>query len=206
MRALYFLGIFDYRWTLDSLNITNNPTISVTGDVKEIEGAIQGAAGLKGDGQIVFQQFKSYCRDSWCFPFFTLSFWLKYEEVASQNILAFGDLVRIVQTSSTPTDHVSIVFNSPTQNCKTDFFVPTEVWSHILVTVSHGFITLYLDGRLLANSTNLQCTTIDPRDYPEINFDAGGSGDVNFALDDVRVLFDVLLKDTVRFYKNKVGM
>ena len=182
------------------MNITKN----ATGEVSEIEGVMEGAMELKGDGEIFFQQFNSYCKDSWCFPLYTLSFWLKYEEVASQDILAFGDLLKVSQTSSTPTDHVSIQFDSSTQNCETNFFVPTEVWSHILVTVNRGFISLYLDGRLLANSTNFQCTTVSA-DYPQINFAAGGSGDVNFALDDVRVLFDVLPNDTVRFYKEKIG-
>lgn len=182
------------------MNITKN----ATGKVNEIEGAMEGAVELKGDGQIFFQQFNSYCKDNWCFPLYTLSFWLKYEEVASQDILAFGDLVKVSQTSSTPTEHVSIEFNSPTQKCQTNLFVPTEVWSHILVTANRSFISLYLDGRLLADSANLQCTTVS-EDYPEINFAAGGSGDVHFALDDVRVLFDVLTYDTVRFYKEKIG-
>lgn len=202
--ARYFVGIFDHRWTLDSLNITESTTESTTGAINEAEGAMDGAVELTGDGKIIFQQFNSYCKNIWCYPFYTLSFWLKYEDVASQDIFAFGDLVKVTQTSSTPTDHLSIELNSPTQTCHINFFVPTEVWSHIIVAFNRDVITLYLDGRVFA--TNPACTQ-RAEDHPDVNLVAGGSGDVHFALDDVRVLFDARpLYDTVRSYKKKTGM
>jgi hypothetical protein len=196
----YFLGIFDHRWTLDFLNITEKTTLSIIGTVNETDGVTDGAIELRKDGKIIFEQFNSYCKDTWCYPFYTLSFWLKYEEVANQDILAFGDLVKVTQKSSTPTDHLSIELNSPTQICHTSFFVPTEVWSHIIVTFIRDLITLYLDGRIV--STNLACTTkSDLADYPQVNLTAGGSGDVHFALNAVRVLFDVVHYDTLRSYQ-----
>ena len=118
----FYEGIFDHRWTLDLLNTTMNTTLSTNGTLSDIEGVMDGAIGIKQDGKIIFQEFNSYCDNIWCFPFYTLSFWLKYEEVANQDILAFGDLVKVTQTSSSPTDYLSIELNSPTEECFTRFF------------------------------------------------------------------------------------
>ena len=179
--------------------------MSTIGSLNDIEGAMDGAIEVKQDGKIIFQKFNSYCDDIWCFPFYTLSFWLKYEELANQDILALGDLVKVTQTSSLPTDYLTIELNSTTEECFTSFFVPTEVWSHIIVTFNRGLTTLYLNGRVLA--TSLTCTQkTDMEDYSEVQLMAGGSGDVYFGLDDVRLLFDIQLHDTVRSYKEKTGM
>lgn len=192
---------------MDSLEITNNSTLSISGRTDETKGVIDGAIELNRDGKIIFQQFDSFCDDIWCFPSFTISFWLKYEEVVSQDIFAFGDLVKVAQNSGTPEEHISVELNSAARSCQTSFFVPSEVWSHIIVTFNYDFMNLYFDGQLLANSSNLQCTQRNElMDFPEVGLIAGGSGNVAFALDDLRVLFDVLPNETVRSYKTKTGM
>ncbi|XP_028392900.1 uncharacterized protein LOC114517402 [Dendronephthya gigantea] len=203
----HYEGIYDHRWKLNSLEMTNNSTTSVSGRVDKTEGAMDGAVRLKEDGKIIFRQFDNFCDDIWCFPYLTISFWLKYEEVVSQDILMFGDLVKVSQNSGTPEEHISFELNSAAQSCKASFFVPSGVWSHIIVTLVHDLMNLYFDGKLLNNSLHLQCTKRNElMDFPNINLVAGGSGNVDFALDDVRVLFDVLPNETVRWYKANTGI
>ena len=181
--------------------------MSVNGQVEETEGAMEGALEFTGASKIIFKEFNHYCNEFWCFLPYTLSFWLKYEDVTSQDILALGDFVRVTQTSSTPTDHVSIALSTSNKTCQTSFFVPTEVWSHIIIASKDESISIYLDGRLMESSTTLQCT-LKSSYINEEKFDlvAGGSGDVNFNLDDVRLLFDVQLNDTLHYYKEKTGI
>ena len=175
--------------------------------MEETDGVIDGAVELKGNGKIVFQEVKSICLNAYCFPFYTVSFWLKYEEMTAQNILTFGDLLKFTQNKVTPENYISMELKSKTYRCVKNFFVPAEVWSHIIVVLNRDAMSLYLDGHLVARNINMSCVTQSlSLNYPQVSLMAGGSGDVNFGLDDVRMLFDVVPSDLIKLYKEKTGI
>ena len=210
----YFVeGLYDHRWRLDSLNITDEKDSMqgiISGNVQvESDGVLGNCTALRSDGKIEFRTISRRCFNQWCYPFYTLSFWLKYEEMSSQNIMSFGELVKITQTTTTPEQHLSVVVNTATWICSTLLFVPCEVWSHLIVSVKtwEDVILVYLDGNIVANSSHFVCTNVaDVQNYPVLPITAGGSGDVNFVLDDVRVVFDApQISKTVESYKNRTG-
>ena len=207
------IGLYDHRWKLDSLDIIDEKDSNlgeISGDVQlESDGVLENCTALRGDGKIEFREIKRRCYYNWCYPFYTLSFWVKYEEMDSQNIISFGELVKVTQTAQTPKEHLSVEVNTAYRKCATSFFVPSEVWSHVIVSVKswEHIILVYLDGNIVADISHFECT-----DHPEVQnyftfpFTVGGNSDVNFALDDVRILFDAPeMSKTVESYKNKAG-
>ena len=128
----------------------------------------------------------------------------------SQNILSFGGLVKIIQGGGmAEEEQISVEVNSAYLTCSTEVFVPSTVWSHIIVSVRtwQGVRSVYLDGKLMANSSRFLCTSHDEvQDYDKPSLVAGGDGNVNFALDDVRLVFDGLeMPKIVESYKNITG-
>ena len=176
-----------------------------SGDVVMIDGVVDEALELDRDGKLYFGQFASDCENIWCFPMYTISTWIKYyQQVNGQDILTFGELLKIYQDPTIgEKDHLSINVSSALRTCVMTVFVPSEVWSHISVSVNgNESISVYVDGYNVTNA-NFECNSHSVmEDYPNAHFFAGGSGAVSFAVDDVRLLFDALeIANTIRSYK-----
>lgn len=210
---LYFTtGHYDHRWRLDSLTIIDEKDSKlgvISGDVQlQSDGVIENCTVLRGNGRIEFREIKRRCNNKWCYPYHTLSFWLKYEEMDSQNIISFGELVKITQTAQTPKEHLSVEVKTAYWKCSTFFFVPSEVWAHVIVSVKawEGVVLVYLDGNIVANTSRFLCTDHAVQNYKTNSLTAGDGGNVNFALDDVRLLFDAReISETVNSYKSRTG-
>ena len=183
---------------------------TICGNVQlQSDGAIENCTALRGDGKIELRTFERGCYYDWCFPFHTLSFWLKHKEMDSQNIISFGKLINITQNGQTPEKDLSVEINTAYRRCSTYISVPSEVWAHIIVSVNawEGKMLVYVDGIVVSNNSHFLCVNhSNVQTFNEVSLIAGGSSDSHFSLDDVRLLFDVLeLSETVESYRNRTG-
>lgn len=213
---MYFsLGYYDHRWRLDSLDIFDDKYLTVGkiyGDVQlQSDGVIENCTALREDGKIEFQGVKETCDSAASsFPMYTLSFWLKYEEMNSQTIISVGELLNITQSANIPDkEHISVEANNARKKCLTSFFVPSQVWSHIIVSANtlKDKLFVYLDGRIVKNSSQFTCTDhSETQSYENASLVSGGNGDVDFALDDVRLLFDAPeMSETIESFTQETG-
>ena len=213
---MYFsLGYYDHRWRLDSLGILDDKDMKlgkIQGDVQvQTDGVFENCIALRGDAKIEFREINKLCDDKSGFTLYTLSFWFKYEEKSSQTIMSVGEFVNVTQSANAPDrEHISVQVNTAKKKCFTSFFVSSEVWSHIIVSVNElqGKMLVYLDGSIVANSSRFVCEEYaEFQIYKHASLVSGGNGDVDFVLDDVRLLFDVLeIPETVKIFKEKTGL
>ena len=212
--VFFSLGYYDHRWRLDSLDIVDDKGMTVGqiyGDVQlQSDGVIENCTALRGDGKIEFQDVEERCDNPSSFPLYTLSFWLKYKEMNSQTIISVGKFLNITQSANAPDkEHISVEASTTKKKCVTSFFVPSQVWSHIIVSVNALKKTLlvYLDGSIVKNSSNFVCTDHNEvQSYENASLVSGGNGDVDFTLDDVRLLFDAPeMSETIKSFTQETG-
>ena len=184
---------------------------SIAHSVKGIPGVIDQAIEQRG-GSSSLARFSDQCFVGTCFPIYTLSFWLKYEEISEtyRSLLVFAPRFSIsTKNDDALKNHLYVWSYVALRRCEFEVFAPAEIWTHLIFVVKDENFTVYLNGHEVENTT-LQCTLLSQGPGSVINTKLGGSNGGNtktFAIDDLRLLFDAFpVDDTLEYYKTITGM
>ncbi len=178
-----------------------------------VPGVINKAIQYTGNSESTLARPYDKCFTGKCFPKYTISFWLKYEEISRtyQYMLSFGERLLVMQDMQyAPKDNLKVELYAALRKCDFKVFAPAEIWSHLIFVLNDENFAVYSNGREVTNTT-LDCSlsTVEPS-HSRIELGESFSSSTqakHFAIDDLRLLFDALSVDeTLEYYKTITGM
>ncbi|XP_028409028.1 uncharacterized protein LOC114531613 isoform X2 [Dendronephthya gigantea] len=207
-------GIYDHLWSMDSsikLFDDKRAFQSSVSNLIQIPGVVHNAVEYGSGGLAVFSD---KCFMGICFPKYTLSFWFKYDSWSNNGdniLLSFGEYFKCFHRAGVPEDHLIVSTFVGLTRCEFEIFAPAKIWNHLIFVVGDdGNFTIYRNGQEVTNFTTA-CTEnqYGPTSLLGATNVMLGTGAIfarNFAIDDLRLLFDALsVEDTLENYKIITG-
>ena len=198
---------------MDSLDIKDekdfSAILSKQGNFVLIDGVVDQALEMSDGELIYFKQISRNCADVWCFPMYTISTWIKYKSRPAnslQTLFRLSPLLSIEQNHAFGENRVQISANTAQQRCTFSTFLPSNVWSHIVISAKPQFFSMYVDGHEVTTSAIMNCQQRGADDVTQVTVIAGRHDTFNIAIDDLRISFDALdVTDTKRSYQLITG-